>query len=201
MAEGDTVLRAARRIDEALSGERIEVSVPGPRGRTAGLQRLDGRTLERVEARGKNLLLDFGELALHSHLGMNGSWRVYRRDARWRKAPGAAWALLRGERWEAVQFGGPTLRVLPAARLRRELTARLGPDILAPDLDVAATVATLRAPPIASSATPCSTRASSPESATSSRARPASLPISIPGATSTSSPMASWSGSSRPRAS
>jgi endonuclease-8 len=147
MAEGDTILRAARRINEALSGERIEASAPGPRGKPTGLQRLDGRTLERVEARGKNLLLDFGELALHSHLGMNGSWHIYPRDARWRKPAGAAWALLRGERWEAVQFGGPTLRVLPAARLWRELAARLGPDILAPDFDPTVTAASLRSGP------------------------------------------------------
>jgi endonuclease-8 len=143
MAEGDTILRAARRLGEALAGERIEASAPGPRGRTLGLQRLDGKTLIEVEARGKNLLLDFGDLALHSHLGMNGSWHVYPRGGRWRKPVGAAWALLRGERREAVQFGGPTLRVMSAARLRRELS-RLGPDLLAPDLDLAAAVASLR---------------------------------------------------------
>jgi endonuclease-8 len=146
MAEGDTILRAARRLDTALAGERVAATAPGPRGRTAGLQRLDGRTLERVEARGKNLLLDFGELSLHSHLGMNGSWHVYPRGARWRKPPGAAWALLRGEGQEAVQFGGPTLRVMSTARLRREL-ARLGPDVLAPDFDPAATAASLRRAP------------------------------------------------------
>ncbi|HEV7769446.1 MAG TPA: DNA-formamidopyrimidine glycosylase family protein [Solirubrobacterales bacterium] len=147
MAEGDTILRAARQIGEALVGEKVEASSLGARGKTVGLERLSGRTLESVEAWGKNLFLDFGELALHSHLGMNGSWHIYPRGARWRKAPGGAWALLRGERWEAVQFGGPTLRVLPAARLRRELTARLGPDILAPDFDLATSAASLRAAP------------------------------------------------------
>jgi endonuclease VIII len=146
MAEGDTILRAARRLDEALGGERIETSAPNARGRTLGLERLEGQTLLGVEARGKNLLLDFGALALHSHLGMNGSWHVYPRGSRWRKPPGAAWALLRGERQEAVQFGGPTLRVLPVGRLRRELS-RLGPDVLAPDFDLAAAVASLRSAP------------------------------------------------------
>jgi endonuclease-8 len=146
MAEGDTILRAARRLDAALAGQQLEVSAPSPRGRSLGLQRLDGLTLERVEARGKNLALEFGELALYSHLGMNGSWHVYPRGGRWRKPPGAAWALLRGEGQEAVQFGGPTLRVMPAARLRRELS-RLGPDVLAPDFDLGATVASLRSAP------------------------------------------------------
>ncbi|HEY5053784.1 MAG TPA: DNA-formamidopyrimidine glycosylase family protein, partial [Solirubrobacterales bacterium] len=121
MAEGDTILRAARRIDRALCGERVEAAAPGPRGRLAGLERLDGHTLEGVEARGKHLLFDFGGLALHSHLGMNGSWRVYRRGENWGKPSAAAWAVLRGGGWEAVQFGGPTLEVMPMTRLRRKL--------------------------------------------------------------------------------
>lgn len=146
MAEGDTILRAARRLDAALAGQPLAVSAPSARGRSLGLQRLGGLTLERVEAKGKNLLLEFGELALHSHLGMNGSWHVYPRGGRWRKPPGAAWALLRGETQEAVQFGGPTMRVMPTARLRRELS-RLGPDILAPGFDLEATVASLRTAP------------------------------------------------------
>ncbi|HSK51069.1 MAG TPA: DNA-formamidopyrimidine glycosylase family protein [Solirubrobacterales bacterium] len=146
MAEGDTILRAARRLDAALAGQSLAVAAPSPRGRSLGLQRLDGLTLEKVEARGKNLLLDFGELALHSHLGMNGSWHVYPRGGRWRKPPGAAWALLRGESQEAVQFGGPTLRVMPTPRLRRELS-RLGPDVLAPDFDLDTAVASLRSAP------------------------------------------------------
>jgi endonuclease VIII len=146
MAEGDTILRAARRLDEALAGQRVEARAPSPRGHSLGLQRLDGLTVVAVEPHGKNLLFDFGELALHSHLGMNGSWHVYPSGARWRKPAGAAWALLRGEVQEAVQFGGPTLRVMPAARLRRELS-RLGPDILAPDFDLTAAVAALRARP------------------------------------------------------
>ncbi len=115
MAEGDTILRAARRIGAALEGQAVEVSAPNPRGRAAGVESLDGMRVERVDARGKHLLLGFGELTLHSHLGMSGSWHVYRHGASWRKSPGAAWAVLRGDDFEAVQFGGPTLRVLMQA--------------------------------------------------------------------------------------
>jgi len=148
VAEGDTILRAARRIKKALGGERLEVSAPNPRGRAAGAQRLDGRTLEQVEARGKHLLLRFGDLTLHSHLGMSGGWHVYEREAAWRKAPGAAWAVLRGASAEAVQFGGPTLRVLRSEALRRDPTiARLGPDILGEDFDAALVARSLRAAP------------------------------------------------------
>jgi endonuclease-8 len=145
LAEGDTVLRTARRIEAVLGGAEVGVAAPNPRGRVAGLQRVDGRRLERVDAHGKNLLLRFGDLVLHSHLGMNGSWRVYRRGAAWGKPAAAAWAVLRGGGWEAVQFGGPTLRVLPASALKRDRQlASLGPDILADDFDPAAAVRSLR---------------------------------------------------------
>lgn len=148
MAEGDTILRAARRLDAALTGQTVAASAPNPRGRAAGIDRLDGHRLERVSAHGKNLLLHFGDLVLHSHMGMNGSWHTYPRGARWRKPRRSAWAVLAGERAEAVQFGGPTLRLIPAARLPRDpQLARLGPDILAPEPDLDAIVAGLRADP------------------------------------------------------
>jgi endonuclease-8 len=148
MAEGDTILRAARRLDAALVGETVAASAPNPRGRAARIERLDGRRLETVEPHGKNLVLRFGDLALHSHMGMNGSWHVYPRGARWRKPRGSAWAVLAGERAEAVQFGGPTLRLLPSSRLSRDpQLARLGPDILAPEPDFETIEANLRRAP------------------------------------------------------
>lgn len=146
MAEGDTVLRVGRRIEAALAGEDLAVSAPNPRGRAAGVERLDGRRLERVDTHGKHLLLGFGELVLHSHLGMSGGWHVYPRGAAWRRPRASAWAVLAGGRQEAVQFGGPTLRVLSAARARSDpQLARLGPDVLAPDFDSVAAAAAIRA--------------------------------------------------------
>lgn len=146
MAEGDTILRVARRIDEALSGDEVTVSAPSSRGRAAGVEQLDGRTFEGAEARGKHLLLRFGELILHSHLGMSGAWHVYGRGASWRKPAGAAWATICGERAEAVEFGGPTLRVLRTETLRHDpVLAHLGPDVLAADFDAGVAAASLRA--------------------------------------------------------
>jgi endonuclease-8 len=148
MAEGDTILRAAWRIDAALNGETVAASAPNPRGRAAGIEHLDGRRLDAVEAHGKNLLLSFGDLVLHSHLGMNGSWHIYPRGGPWRKPRRSAWAVLAGEKQEAVQFGGPTLRLITADRLRRDpQLARLGPDILAPELDLEAILRGIRADP------------------------------------------------------
>jgi endonuclease-8 len=148
MAEGDTILRAARRIDAALTGEKITAAAPNRRGRAAGIERLDGRRLDAVESHGKNLLLHFGDLVLHSHLGMNGSWRVHPRGGPWRQPRRAAWAVLAGAGEEAVQLGGPTLRLIPASRLRRDpQLTRLGPDILAPQLDLEGAIRGLRADP------------------------------------------------------
>lgn len=148
MAEGDTILRTARRIEVALGGQELGVRAGNGRGRGAGVEKLDGRRLQRVEARGKHLLFHCGELVLQSHLGMSGSWQVVEPGERWRKPASAAWVTLTGEAVQAVQFGGPTLRVLSAAQLRRDpVLVRLGPDILAPEFDLAASIAGLRASP------------------------------------------------------
>jgi endonuclease-8 len=148
VAEGDTILRLARRFEQTIVGETVAASAPNPRGRAAGIERLDGRRLEAVEARGKHFLLDFGELSLHSHLGMSGGWHVYRHGARWRRMRASAWAVLSSERWDAVQFGGTTLQVMTTPRLRRhpQLTG-LGPDILAEEFDEDGVVAGMRANP------------------------------------------------------
>jgi endonuclease VIII len=148
VAEGDTIRRLARRFEQTLVGETVAASAPNPRGKAAGIERLDGRRLERVDAHGKHFLLDFGELSLHSHLGMSGGWHVYREGARWRRPRASAWAALSGGGWDAVQFGGPTLQVMTTARLRRSPEiARLGPDILADVFEEDAVVAAMRADP------------------------------------------------------
>ncbi len=137
MAEGDTILRTARRLDAVLAGKQVSASAPNARGRAAGIEALDGRRVERVESRGKHLLLHFeGGIVLHSHLGMNGSWQLYPQGARWRRSVRSAWAALSTGQAEAVQFGGSTLRVLPERRLALDpALARLGPDILGDNFD------------------------------------------------------------------
>jgi endonuclease-8 len=94
--------------------------------------RLDGRVLNRVEARGKNLLLHFdGGYVLRSHLRMNGSWRLFPAGA---ETPGLPWLVIRGREHQAVLRGGAVLELTDRA------TRTLGPDILAdpPDLDAIA---------------------------------------------------------------
>jgi endonuclease VIII len=150
MAEGDSIRRIARQLDERLAGSEVSVRTPGPR-RPAGLaaSEIDGRVLERVESRGKHLLLHFdGGLALHSHLGMKGWWDVYASGEPWRRPRSQAWIALAGVRGEAVNFGGSTMRISTEAGLRRDpKLARLGPDLLADDFDPTMAVRRLRSRP------------------------------------------------------
>jgi endonuclease-8 len=134
--EGDSLHRAARRL-QPLVGQRLEAESPNPRGLVTGVaERIDGRVLESVEAVGKNLLLRFeGGIVVRSHLRMTGRWRL---DRRGRARVGKPWLVLRGEQWEGVLWNGPVL-TLEARNVRR-----LGPDVLGPDLDLDAVAARMR---------------------------------------------------------
>ena len=123
MPEGDSLHRAARRL-QPLVGETLEVETPHPRAAATGVaDQLDGRRLESVEAVGKNLILRFeGGLVLRSHLRMTGRWTVRTRGAASRGRP---WLVLRGGSSEAVLWGGPVLE------LNARSVRKLGPDILA----------------------------------------------------------------------
>jgi endonuclease VIII len=136
MPEGDALHRAARRL-QVLVGDEVEVETPHPRAEVKGLAPvLDGRTLESVEAIGKNLLLRFdGGIVVRSHLRMKGRWRVLPRDA---PIFGTPWLVLRGERHVGILFGGPVLE------LDRGVAGRLGPDILADAPDFPTMLARLR---------------------------------------------------------
>jgi endonuclease VIII len=138
MPEGDTIHYAARRIRSLVEGLVPEVGHPSPRLRGERWpQKLADRRVTSVDAHGKHLFVRFeGDLAIHSHLRMSGSWGTYRDGQRWRRAASRAWLVLRTGRGEVVQFDGPLLELLTESRTRfdRRLAA-LGPDILAPRLD------------------------------------------------------------------
>ena len=136
MPEGDSLHRAARRL-QVLVGQRLEAESPHPRAQaTRVAEAIDGRVLESVDAVGKNLLLRFdGDVVVRSHLRMSGRWRV---DPRGTERVGLPWLVLRGEAVEGVLWNGPVL-ALDARPIRR-----LGQDVLAPELDVPAAVARLR---------------------------------------------------------
>jgi endonuclease-8 len=149
MPEGDTILAAARRVGAALVGQPIvEIETPQPRhALDRWPERLGGRAVRAVDARGKHLFIRFeGDLTLHSHLRMTGQWGVYRRGERWRRSPRRAWLVIRTEQHEVVEFDGPVLELMTDSRTRfdRRL-ATLGPDVLAEELDERRFLALLRA--------------------------------------------------------
>jgi endonuclease-8 len=149
MPEGDTILSAARRVGAALVGRPIvEIETPQPRhALDRWPERLGGRAVRAVDARGKHLFIRFdGDLTLHSHLRMTGQWGVYRRGERWRRSPHRAWLVIRTEEHEVVEFDGPVLELMTDSRTRfdRRLAA-LGPDVLAEQLDESRFLALLRA--------------------------------------------------------
>ena len=148
MPEGDTIHHAANRIRPVLVG-RVpqEILTPQPRHRADRWpERLAGRAVTAVDARGKHLLLRFdGDLVLHSHLRMTGAWRVYRAGERWRRGRGRAWLVLHAAGHEVVQFDGPVLELMTEARSRSDQRlAGLGPDILGPGLDESRVLRRLR---------------------------------------------------------
>jgi endonuclease-8 len=143
--EGDTIHYAAARIRPVLAGEvPDEIVTPHPRfGRDRWPERLAGRTVTAVDAHGKHLFLHFeGDLVIHSHLRMTGSWRVRPREE---GVGRSAWLVLRRGERQVLQLKGPVLELMTESRSRfdRRL-ALLGPDILAPELDAGAFLRRLR---------------------------------------------------------
>lgn len=166
MPEGDTVHRTCRRLHEALAGRvLLAADLRWPGIATANLT---GATVLEVVARGKHILirLDSG-WTLHSHLRMEGQWRLEHtvpagvappgRDPRGRER------LDRGERGRAVSSRpragdvravlvtgewtaiGVRLGMLDLVRTSNErtLVGHLGPDVLDPGFDTELAVANL----------------------------------------------------------
>ncbi len=145
MAEGDTVFATAARMHEALAGHvLIATDLRVPRFATADLS---GQVVREVAARGKHLLVrtDRG-VSVHSHLGMDGSWRLYEPGERWRGRAFEVRAVLTTEARIAV---GHRLRRLEVIRTTAEpqLLIHLGPDVLGPDWDAAEATRRLVASP------------------------------------------------------
>jgi endonuclease-8 len=143
--EGDTLARTAAVLGKVLEGQAVAAARGRPGG--AQLERVVGQLVERVEARGKHLLIHFGGgLTLHTHLGLHGSWHRYRPGEPWLRAPSRAVAVVDVGRAVCVCFDAPTVELLEtrALRLHRGL-ARLGPDLARADFDAAPALANLRA--------------------------------------------------------
>ena len=138
MPEGDTVYRAARLLDRKLSGQVVVRSdFRVPQHATADLS---GATVAGTVSRGKHLLTRIDDedqqWTLHTHLKMEGAWRVYEPGGRWRRPAHQARVVLVTERAEAVGFSLGIVELLPRDR-EVDAVGHLGPDLLGPDWDEA----------------------------------------------------------------
>lgn len=153
MPEGDVVWRTAQRLDAALSGRVLVVT--DLRWPSLATVDLTGRTVVETIARGKHLLTRIAApeaggaaVTLHSHLRMEGSWRIDRTGVtpgRRARSPDVR-AVLGNDEWTAT---GVKLGMLDLLETRDEATVvgHLGPDVLGPDWDLDRVLARLRAAP------------------------------------------------------
>jgi endonuclease-8 len=144
MPEGDTILRAARTLHQALAGRRVTgfTSVFPRLSRIDYDAPLSGRTIERVNAAGKHLLMWFsGDLVLRTHMRMHGSWHVYRPGERWQRPGHDMRITIETPDFHAVAFNVPVAEFLRASEVgRSDVLRHLGPDLLADDFDAAGAV-------------------------------------------------------------
>lgn len=150
MPEGDVVWRTAQRLDAALAGREIETwDLRWPSLATTDLT---GHAVESVVSRGKHLLIRIAGLdaadppwTLHSHLRMEGQWRIDPSSTPLRRSPDVR-AVVGNAAWTAT---GLRLGMLDLVRRSEEgsLVGHLGPDLLGPDWDLERVLASLRADP------------------------------------------------------
>ncbi|HEX5256254.1 MAG TPA: endonuclease VIII Nei2 [Mycobacterium sp.] len=141
MPEGDTVWHTAAVLRERLVGgtlTRCDVRVP----RFATVD-LTGQVVDEVLSRGKHLFIRVGTASIHSHLKMDGSWRVGNRSVR---VDHRARIILETDSVRAVGVDLGVLEILERER-DGDAVAHLGPDLLGEDWDPALAAANLTADP------------------------------------------------------
>jgi endonuclease-8 len=149
MPEGDTIYRAAATLHRALAGQAVTgfESVFPALTRVDGDTPLAGRTVDRVSAQGKHLLMAFaGGLVLRTHMRMNGSWHIYRPAEPWQRPRRDMRIVVRTAPFVAVAFNVPVAEfILPGAMHRARPLTSLGPDLLGATFDDDEAVRRLRA--------------------------------------------------------
>ena len=141
MPEGDTIFRSARALNRALAGKivtRFDTAL-APLASVNDNTPVTGRVIEKVESRGKWLIVYFsGDLMLVTHMLMSGSWHIYRAGERWRQPKSRMRAVITTSDFEAVAFNVPVAQFHTARSLERStMVPKLGPDLLSDDFSEA----------------------------------------------------------------
>ncbi|HZE16523.1 MAG TPA: endonuclease VIII Nei2 [Mycobacterium sp.] len=127
MPEGDTVWHTAAILRQALGGRtltRCDIRVP----RFATVD-LTGHTVDEVLSRGKHLFIRVGPASIHSHMKMDGNWRVSTRPG---LADHRVRIILEAGDVRAVGVDLGVLEILDRGR-DDDVVAHLGPDLLGDD--------------------------------------------------------------------
>ncbi|MEM8982774.1 MAG: DNA-formamidopyrimidine glycosylase family protein [Pseudomonadota bacterium] len=134
MPEGDTIHKIAAYLAPRLERQTVEQLTLGRRPE----RRFAGRRVDRVQARGKHLYIDFDNgIAVRSHLGMHGSWHSYPSLLDWQKPPHRASLVLETAGTYFVCFNAKEIELVRTPGVRsRSLTMRLGPDLAVDAVDV-----------------------------------------------------------------
>ncbi len=148
MPEGDTIFRAARALQKAIGGKRVtrfEAQV-ATLASVADEKGIIGRTVEKVEARGKWCLIHFsGDLILVTHMLMSGSWHIYRVGERWFSPRSSMRCAITAEDFVAVAFNVPVAEFhTERSLLRYSQVPKLGVDLLGEGYSTEGGVAALR---------------------------------------------------------
>src|SRR5437773_10495381 len=124
MPEGDVVWYTARRLHEALTGRVLTRSdFRVPRLATADLS---GDVVSETVSRGKHLLTRTKSgLTVHTHLKMDGRWRVRPAAARLRDSDRIK-MLLANEEWQAIGYKHGVVELLRTSGMPR-VRGHLGP--------------------------------------------------------------------------
>jgi endonuclease-8 len=146
--EGDTIFRTARALGRALTGRpvtRFQSTYP-LLTRFHDDAPLTGRTVERVESRGKWLLIHFsGGATLATHMLMSGAWHLYRPGERWQQPRAHMRILLENAEYVAVGFRVPVAQMHTAQSLVRDRRIPLSSlDVLSPEFDTVAAAERVR---------------------------------------------------------
>lgn len=141
MPEGDTVWHTAAILRDGLVGKTLTRSdVRVPRFAAADLA---GERVDEVISRGKHLFIRVGQASVHSHMKMDGVWRL---TARPRFSDHKIRIILSTSDVHAVGIDLGVLQILNRADDMAEV-AHLGPDLLGPDWDPVVAVANLTVEP------------------------------------------------------
>ena len=142
MPEGDTIYRAARALQKALGG-KVVTAFETSLAKLASVDDdtpLGGRTVEKVEARGKWCLIFFsGDLILVTHMLMSGTWHIYRTGEKWWRPKNRMRVAITCGDYQAVAFNVPIAEFYTARSLERNSQIpKLGPDVLADEFSIEA---------------------------------------------------------------